>query len=80
VLPLPARLAREGLITLEAASVALNVHLNIARRWVLRGRAGHRLEAFHSRPLGGWYTSREAVDRFLAATADLPTPTRFARG
>jgi hypothetical protein len=54
-------------------------HRDTVVRWITRGRAGVRLEAY--RTPGGWVTTRQAVARFVAASEDAgeePQPVRPA--
>jgi hypothetical protein len=55
------------------------VHPSTVLRWILRGSRlpdGSRLRLEAVRTPGGWFTSREAIDRFLAAL----TEAALARG
>lgn len=74
--PVAERLSREGLLGLTEAlhSEGPRVSAWTAMRWCRNGlRDGTRLEAIK---VGGrWYSSREAVRRFLARQALEPTAT-----
>lgn len=74
-IPVAERLTREGLLGLTEAlhSEGPRVSVWTAMRWCRRGlRDGTRLEAIK---VGGrWYSSREAVRRFLARQAQEPSP------
>ena len=61
-------LFRESALTLSQASRALpgHPHVSTLHRWMRRGVRGVRLDAYR---IGGrWYTTREALERFVSAT------------
>jgi hypothetical protein len=64
----PANLMNEDLVRLSDAAWDLphRPHTSTLFRWMKRGVRGVRLEAV--RVGGGWFTSREAVRRFIVAT------------
>lgn len=67
-------LLNESRVSLTKLAQEQKIHLSTVWRWALRGVRGHRLECFS---IGGRrYTTREAFERFVAATNGerLPTP------
>lgn len=60
------RLATEELVSIAELAAEQGVSEPSMRRWAIEGRRGEFLDAVH-RPGRGWLSSREAVQRFLAA-------------
>ena len=59
-----------------AREIPSRPHINTLRRWILRGSRGRKLEA---KMIGGrWFTTRDAIKRFLENPRVSSYPTVFA--
>jgi hypothetical protein len=58
------RLMSEALKNLEELAGEAGVSADTLKRWGISGKQGVHLDLFH-RPLVGWLSSTEAVQRFL---------------
>ncbi len=71
------RLLNEARISFSALAKRENVNLSTVWRWALRGIRGHRLECIS---IGcRRFTSREAFERWVAATNGEPVRTETRR-